>query len=241
MMLCLALGRDFLGWKIVGGPRKVLLMSLEMGPPVLKKFMESLYRDGEINDEELSTLNTNFLVVPAGEPLAINSAEGEQFFRKVVTDHNPSVVFIDAMGSLDIEELSEGTSKKIMTKLKSFLNEWDITFYMVHHNKKADAASINKPPTLNDFYGNTYAATDAASIFALWKNPANSTDQVELHTIKHRIGLEPAPMVLNSKSKFTFSLLENDDEQWNPAPKPTKDSPTEAAGKPGANPFGFGF
>jgi KaiC/GvpD/RAD55 family RecA-like ATPase len=244
MMLCLALGRDFLGWKIVGGPRKVLLMSLEMGPPVLKKFMESLARDSDLTDEELSTLNNNFLVVPAGEPLAINSAEGEQFLRKVVADHSPSVVFIDAMGSLDIEELSEGTSKKIMTKLKAFLNEWDITFYMVHHNKKADAASINKPPTLNDFYGNTYAATDAASIFALWNNPGTSPDQVELHTIKHRIGLEPKPIVLNSRSKFTFSLLdsENNDEQWNPAPKETsKPSTSKANSNAGTDSFGFGF
>lgn len=240
MMLCIALGRDFLGWKLIGGPRKVMLFSLEMGPPVLKKFMESLKRDGQITDEELGTLNDNFLVIPAGEPLAINSPEGEQFFRKVVTDHNPSVVFIDAMGSLDIEELSEGTSKKIMTKLKSFLNEWDITFYMVHHNKKADAASINKPPTLNDFYGNTYAATDAASIFALWKNPGTSPDQVELHTIKHRIGLEPAPLILNSKSKFTFSTLENDDEQWNPAPKETS-KPAASKATAESDSYSFGF
>jgi len=242
MMLCLALGRDFLGWKIVGGPRKVLLMSLEMGPPVLKKFMESLAKDSDLTDEEMATLNDNFLVVPAGEPLAINSPEGEQFLRKVVSDHNPSVVFIDAMGSLDIEELSEATSKKIMTKLKGFLNEWDITFYMVHHNKKADTASINKPPTLNDFYGNTYAATDAASIFALWNNPGTAPGQVELHTIKHRIGLEPAPMVLNSKSKFTFSIMENDDEQWNPAPKETsKPSTSSTTEESGPDPFSFGF
>jgi KaiC/GvpD/RAD55 family RecA-like ATPase len=242
MMMCLALGRDFLGWKLVGGPRKVLLMSLEMGPPVLKKFMQSMAKDAELTDDELRTLNENFLVVPAGEPLAISSPEGEQFFRKVVGDHNPSVVFIDAMGSLDIDELSEAVSKKIMSKLKGFLNEWDITFYMVHHNKKADAASVNKPPSLNDFYGNTYASTDAASIFALWQNPQTSTEEVELHTIKHRIGLAPAPLVLDSRSKFTFSLLETKDEQYRPsAAKPAEQRTTETVGEPDTKPFGFNF
>lgn len=231
MMMCLALGRDFLGWKLNGGPRKVLLMSLEMGPPVLKKFMQSLAKDENLTEDELRTLNDNFLVVPAGEPLAINSPEGEQFFRKVVGDHSPSVVFIDAMGSLDIDELSEAVSKKIMNKLKGFLNEWDITFYMVHHNKKTDATSLNKPPTLNDFYGNTYASTDAASIMALWKNPQTSTEEVELHTIKHRIGLEPAPLVLDSRSKFTFSLLENKDEQYTrPAKQAEPNVPTPTDG-----------
>lgn len=242
MMLCLALGRDFLGWKIVGGPRKVLLMSLEMGPPVLKKFMESLAKDCELTDAECILLNTNFLVVPAGEPLAINSPEGEQFFRKVVGDYNPSVVFIDAMGSLDIEELSESVSKKIMNKLKGFLNEMDITFYMVHHNKKTDASSINKPPTLNDFYGNTYAATDAASIMALWDNPGTPPGQIELHSIKHRIGLEPKPIILDSRSKFTFSILKDDDEQWNPAPKTEQSSTqqTQPRGKASAESADFG-
>lgn len=247
MMMCLALGRNFLGWKLVGGPRKVLLMSLEMGPPVLKKFMQSLAKDSGLNEEELKTLNENFLVVPAGEPLAINSPEGEQFFRKVVTDHAPSVVFIDAMGSLDIEELSEAVSKKIMSKLKGFLNEWDITFYMVHHNKKADATSANKPPTLADFYGNTYASTDAASIFALWNNPQTSVEEVELHTIKHRIGLAPAPIVLDSRSKFTFSLLETKDEyvpssaQYVPNAKQTQPASAETVGQPDIKPFGFNF
>lgn len=239
MMMCLALGRDFLGWKLVGGPRKVLLMSLEMGPPVLKKFMQSMAKDEGLTEDELDTLNKNFLVVPAGEPLAVNSPEGEQFLRKVVGDHSPSVVFIDAMGSLAIDELSESVSKSIMNKLKGFLNEWNITFYLVHHNKKTDAASINKPPTLNDFYGNTYAATDAASIFALWQNPQTSVEEVELHTIKHRIGLEPKPIVLDSRSKFTFSLKEDTDAQYTRPAEPTKQRAREAPSEPGFSPFGF--
>lgn len=241
MMMCLALGRDFLGWKLVGGPRKVLLMSLEMGPPVLKKFMQSLAKDENLNATDLATLNDNFLVVPAGEPLAITSPEGEQFLRNVVAEHKPSVVFIDAMGSLDLDELSEATSKKIMNKLKGLLNEWDITFYLVHHNKKTDAASINKPPTLNDFYGNTYAATDAASVMALWKNPSTSVEEVELHTLKHRIGLEPKPIVLDSRSKFTFSLKDNTDEQYSRPAQQARPATKPAEPESNASSFGFNF
>lgn len=200
----LALGKDFLGWKIVGKPRKVLVLSLEMGAPMLKKFMGHI--EEESTEEEVNLFSDNFVVVPAGEPLAIATPEGEQFFNMVMGEVKPDVVMIDAMGSLDFEELSEKTSKKIMNTLKGYLNSHNVTFYVVHHNKKADAASINKPPTLNDFYGNTYAATDAANITALWKNPASSVELTELHTLKSRIGVEPVPIVLDSHSNFMFSI-----------------------------------
>lgn len=200
----LALGQDFLGWKIVGGPRKVLVLSLEMGAPILKKFMGHI--EEESTPEEVDMFSDNFYVVPAGEPLAISTPEGERFFEMVINELKPDVVMIDAMGSLDFEELSESTSKKIMTTLKRYLNSHGITFYIVHHNKKADAASINKPPTLNDFYGNTYASTDAGNITALWKNPASSVELTELHTLKSRMGVEPEPIVLDSRSNFMFSI-----------------------------------
>lgn len=206
----LALGRDFLNWKIVDNtPRKTMIFSLEMGAPVLKKFITNM--TNESTSEEIDLMDNNFLVVPAGEPLAIATPEGEQFFQMVLKEHQPEVVIIDAMGSLDFEELSEKTSKKIMNTLKKYLNSHGITFYMVHHNKKADAASINKPPTLNDFYGNTYAATDAASIMALWKNPTSSVELTELHTLKSRLGVEPKPIVLDSHSHFMFSIASGEE------------------------------
>jgi hypothetical protein len=98
-----------------------------------------------------------------------------------------------------------------MTELKQYLNTHKCTFYIVHHNKKTDAASINKPPTLNDFYGNTYGATDAASVLSLWQNPQKPTTQVELHTLKSRVGVSPKPLILDHRSAFTFSILEHED------------------------------
>lgn len=238
----LALGRDFLNWKLVGNrPRKVMIFSLEMGPATLKKFMGSM--TAESTAEEIDLMDENFLIIPAGEPLAIATPEGEQFFNMVLKDHEPEIVIIDAMGSLDFEELSEKTSKKIMNTLKKYLNSHGITFYMVHHNKKSDAASINKPPTLNDFYGNTYAATDAASIMALWKNPASSIEHTELHTLKSRLGVEPKPVVLDSYSNFMFSVATGEEAT---VAKPARDTTSSNAktSEPAAAPasaFGFNF
>lgn len=239
MAMCLARGRDFLNWKIVGEKRKVLFFSLEMGGPVAKQFGMSLASTMKLTDEEKEDINKQFIIVPRGEALPLSTVEGAMFFRQLVDKHQPDVVFIDAMGSLDHDELSEKVSKTIMTELKKYLNTHKCTFYLVHHNKKTDAASINKPPTLNDFYGNTYGATDAASVLALWKNPQKSVEEVELHTLKARLGIEPKPLILDSRSKFTFSIKEQYDsgnEQGTSIPT-EQGSPAKASGP---DDFGFG-
>lgn len=208
LMKCLALGEDFLHYKLVDKrPHKVMMFSLEMGGPILKKFAESLEQAVSPTEEQLDILEENFLVLPAGEVLAINTPEGEQFFKTMLDEYKPEIVFIDAMGSLDHDELKESVAKAIMNTLKRFLNTHGVTFYIVHHNKKADATNMNKPPTLNSFYGNTYGATDAASIVSLWKNPNGSADEVELHELKTRIGVAPDPIILDSRSKFTYSIV----------------------------------
>ena len=224
LMAHLALGKDFLGYKLVDKtPRKVIMFSLEMGGPILKKFSESLAEAMEFSEAELDHLDEYLKLIPAGEALAIDSAEGRAFFDMVLNEVKPDVVFIDAMGSLDHDELSENVSKRIMGRLKRYLNSHGVTFYLVHHNKKSDQASINKPPTLNDFYGNTYGATDAASILALWKNPAKSSDLVELHELKTRIGVAPAPKILDARSKFTYSIVK--DEEYESYFPPKADAP----------------
>lgn len=217
LMVALALGQDFLGYKLVDKtPRRTMLFSLEMGGPILKKFTESLAEAIDPTEEELDMLEENFKLLPAGEVLSLSSVEGDSFFKAMLDEYQPEIVFIDAMSSLDHDELSEAVSKKIMGKLKRYLNTHGVTFYIVHHNKKTDAASINKPPTLNDFYGNTYGATDAASILSLWKNPNGSADHIELHELKTRIGVAPDPIVLDSRSKFTYSIIK-DGEAYVPA------------------------
>lgn len=246
LMKSLALGEDFLNYKLVDKtPRKVMMFSLEMGGPILKKFAESLEEAINPTEEQLDILEENFLVLPAGEVLAIATPEGEQFFKSMLDEYKPEIVFIDAMGSLDHDELKEAVAKSIMNKLKRFLNTHGVTFYLVHHNKKADATNANKPPTLSSFYGNTYGATDAASIVSLWKNPNGSADEVELHELKTRIGVAPDPVILDSRSKFTYSIVKEGEAYVPPANTGTNtkkaQQPSNSPAPEGdhSTPFGF--
>lgn len=203
----LATGQDFLSWKIKE-KYKVVFFSLEMGHPVLQFFATNLANEGKYEPE---LLQENFFLIPVGEPLPFASQESLTFFKYVMDEVKPDVVIIDAMSSLSYSELKEDTAKNINNQLKAMLNEYKCTFYIIHHNRKPNVLDGNKPPTLADFYGSTYGATDAASVLGLWK--PQGQDHYELHTLKSRTGGSDKPVKLTSdRSKFTFSLALDDEE-----------------------------
>jgi hypothetical protein len=198
---CLASGEDFLGFKNLAGPMKVMYLSLEMGGPILKYFVQSLVESSKMDVDEIEE---RFLLVPQGEPLALANPDGALFFDYLLESHKPDFMIIDAMSSLSHEEIGEKVAKQIMGKLKSALNKSDITFMLIHHNKKGSELSKNSAPTIDDFYGNTFGTTDFASMTALW-NPPNKRF-TEFHALKTRVGASPKPLILNGKDQFTFEI-----------------------------------
>lgn len=198
---CLAMGQDFLGYKNCAGKMKVMFLSLEMGGPVLKYFVESLVKTTKMNTEEL---NESFLIVPQGEPLALANPDGAQFFEYLLEEHKPDFMIIDALSSLSFEDINEKVAKSIMAKLKAALNKYDIAFMLIHHNKKASELSKDKAPTIDDFYGNTFGTTDFASMTALWNPPGKRF--TEFHALKTRTGASPKPLILNGVDQFTFEI-----------------------------------
>jgi hypothetical protein len=224
----LATGQDFLSWKTLGR-NKVVFFSLEMGHPMLKHFASNLAKENSYNEDELQE---NFWLVPVGEPMPFANQETLTFFKYVMDEVKPDVVIIDAMSSLSYSELKEDTAKNINNQLKAMLNEYKCTFYIIHHNRKPNVLDGNKPPTLADFYGSTYGATDAASVLSLWRPP--SSDHYELHTLKSRTGGSDKPVKLASRpDKFTFSLALDDDMDMEALYNEPDSNPNP--------PLGFGF
>lgn len=205
----LATGQDFLSWKI-DRPYSVVFFSLEMGHPMLKHFATNLDKE---NKYDRDLMQENFWMVPVGEPLPFATQESLTFFKYVMETAKPDVVIIDAMSSLSYSELKEDTAKNINNQLKAMLNEYKCTFYIIHHNRKPNALDGNKPPTLADFYGSTYGATDAASVLGLWR--PQGQDHYELHTLKSRTGSDSKPLKLSSdRSKFTFDIALPGEEDY---------------------------
>jgi len=205
----LATGQDFLGYKnCMGGPIKTMFISLEMGGPVLMYFIECLVAESDMNLEEV---NEMFRLVPQGEAMSLTTPDGSQFFDYLIEEEKPEFVIIDAMSSLAFEDLNEKVSKAIMTKLKQTLNKHNVTFLLLHHNKKANEMGKDKPPSLDDFYGNTFGTTDLATVMALWKPPGQK--YTEFHAMKTRIGASPKPLILNGVDQFTFKIESEQEEE----------------------------
>lgn len=205
MATSLAMGTEFLGHEVVGGKKKVVYFSLEMGPPVLKYFVEGMTESlKEKIDRQV--LNENVILLPMGAPLDLEREEGQQFFKYVMDEQKPDVVFIDALGSLTSDELNEKASKTISTKLKEWLIAYNCTFFIIHHNRKELQASPNKPPSLSDFYGNTFATTDAATIVSLWAAPQREEGELQMHVVKGRtVKTDGKDVVVLDGSQMAFT------------------------------------
>lgn len=197
----LAAGKQFLEWPI-DRPIKTMYLSLEMDKFMLKHFSEGL-SGGNDYDKAISD---NLLLVPVGNPISLTSEDGMRFIQHLLETHQPEILFIDALGSLTLGELSEVESKGIMSKLKEFINEYGTTFYIIHHNRKPEKTNNKSAPTLADVYGNQYIVTDAALVLTLWM-PDNQS-HVELITLKSRARKSDKALVLDGSRGFHFIFKE---------------------------------
>lgn len=237
MACSLGMGIDFLGYPVVDGQKKVVYFSLEMGPPVLKYFIEGV-AESMAEEIDLDVLDKNFKLLPMGSPLDLEKQESVQFFKYVMEKEKPDVVLIDALGSLTSEALEEKSSKVISGLLKEWLITYNCTFFMVHHNRKELQNNPNKPPTLGDFYGNTMASTDAATVISLWRGPSDDKNDVQMHIVKGRtVKGDDKKVWLLDGSKMTFTIKGELDEDG----KRADNIGDYAAFKPDSPNGGFGL
>lgn len=239
MACALGMGTEFLGYDVVGERKKVVYFSLEMGPPVLKYFVEGM-TEALKTTIDIDVLEEQVKLLPMGNPLDLESAEGQQFFKYIMDEVKPDVVFIDALGSLTTDDLNEKASKTISTKLKEWLTSYSCTFFIIHHNRKELQAQPNKPPSLSDFYGNTFATTDAATIVSLWKAPNDEENDVQMHIVKGRTvkGDDKKAILLDGSQMAFLKKAEIDGDG-----KPTDNIKSYAAFNPNTavQQFGLGF
>lgn len=198
----MAAGKQFLEWPI-DRKIKTMYLSLEMDRYMLKHFSEGLSGGTDYAKD----ISDNLLLVPVGNPISLVSEDGIKYIEYLIETHRPEIIFIDALGSLTLGELSEVEAKSIMTKLKGFIGEYGTTFYIIHHNRKPPSAQAKSAPTLADVYGNQYIVTDAALVLTLWM-PDNQS-HVELITLKSRARQSDKSLVLDGSRGFHFIFKEH--------------------------------
>lgn len=191
-----ATGGDFLNWKI-NQPMNVMYLSLEMDGPMLKHFAHGLVKDKSYSND----VSERFKLVPVGNPIPFTTDEGQRYIEMLIEEHQPQLMFIDALGSLTFEELKEVQAKMINTKLKGLINKFGTTFFIVHHNSKPPQGQAR--PTLNSIYGSQYVVTDSAVVLTMY-NP--NEEDTELIPVKTRAGVAPDIVTMDGRQGFEFQV-----------------------------------
>lgn len=153
---CLATGKgQFLNWKIPSaGAKKVLFVSLEMGQFTLKRFTEPLRKNYPDPD-----LSKNMPILPLGQPLPLDTKEGQEYLDSVLERHKPDLLLIDSLETTASTELTdEGGVKPLMNYLAALRDRYALAIMLIHHHRKRsnEFSSQKRPNSLYDVYGSNY-------------------------------------------------------------------------------------
>ena len=197
----LALGHDkFLKWNNLGGAKKVLLLSLEMGKPPLNHFLSLIAN----SYPDKKTLNRNFLVAPFGTPIPLDTEQGQQFLSNLMDEYMPDVLIIDSLQKISSKELTdEQAVKSLIHYLSNVRAKYNTSLLVIHHNRKKPNDAQKKSVELSDVYGSTYIATDADFVMNLH---ATTQENVAVTMIKNRLGPTPEPFEIHRDEFLTFGM-----------------------------------
>jgi KaiC/GvpD/RAD55 family RecA-like ATPase len=197
----LALGHEkFLKWNNIGGAKKVLLLSLEMGKPPLNHFLSLIANS--YPDKKM--LNRNFLVAPFGTPIPLDTEQGQQFLSNLMDEYMPDVLIIDSLQKISSKELTdEQAVKSLIHYLSNIRAKYNTSLLVIHHNRKKPNDAQKKSVELSDVYGSTYIATDADFVMNLH---ATTQENVAVTMIKNRLGPTPEPFEIHRDEYLTFGM-----------------------------------
>lgn len=205
----LALGKEkFLKWDNLGGTKKVLFLSLEMGKNPLNLFMGQIIK----SYPDRRTLNRNLLLAPFGTPLPLDTKEGQAFLNNLLDEYMPDVLVIDSLQKVISKELTDELAVKSLIHYLSTVRErYKTSMLVVHHNRKKPNDGQKKSVELSDVYGSTYLTTDVDFVLSLKTlNPA----LLGVDQLKNRLGPTLDTFEISRDENLHFSLdLENIDTQ----------------------------
>lgn len=197
-----ALGYEsILKWDIVGGKKKVVFLSLEMGPAPFHLFMETI---GKSYDEK-KALNANFRLMPLGEAIPLDTAPGQAFLDDWLEREKPDLLIIDSLQlAISKEMTDELAAKNLMHYLALVRKKHNCAVLMIHHNRKKSAEAKQKDITqLSDMYGSIFFAANADAVLSLDK--LNEEGLLSMHILKNRLGREHAPFEIVRDEHLHFS------------------------------------
>lgn len=177
----IALGKDYLHYKIAN-PKKIVLLSLEMGHPDLQVFLRT--QDTALTDDERDTLADNLIVIPHGEAWPLNVPGGQEQLLRIIEEYEPDGIFVDSIGSAIIGNIN---SQEVVQNYTNFVDsvrkKYGLFWWAIHHNRKSTIQGP-KVTTQDDVYGDQYLVNRASSVYTMV--PAKNSG-IRLINLKQRM------------------------------------------------------
>jgi hypothetical protein len=176
----IALGKDILGFK-VPKPKKVMILSLEMGWPDLQVFMRA--QDKAHTPEERAILKDNLIVVPHGEAWPLNTPRGQEQLKILIEQFQPEGIFVDSIGSAILGNISNAEVVQTFTNFNDHIRKkYGLFLWYIHHTRKAAQGQTSFGQ--DDIYGDQYLNNRATSSFIMRKSKGT---HIRLINTKNRL------------------------------------------------------
>lgn len=201
-----ALGYEkFLKWDNLGGRKKVLFLSLEMGKAPFHHFLTQIVE----SYDDRRVLNKNLLIAPLGTPIPLDTKEGQAFLNNLMDEYMPDIVVIDSLQTIVSKEMTDELAVKALFHYLSVArSKYLCSMVVIHHNRKANNDAKKKDEVvLSDVYGSTYIAGSVDFVLSL---RTNSPNILTVDMLKNRLGKTMEPFEICRDKNLMFSSdLEN--------------------------------
>jgi hypothetical protein len=231
-LIHLALGKDWLHYKMPE-PKKIAFFSLEMDHPSLKVFLEDMAK--ALTPPEKELLASNFIVIPHGEPWAMNIHEGQQHVIDVIEAVEPDVVFVDSIGSSIKGNISSDDDVlPLLAFHDKIRKKYGVALWNIHHMRK-NSQNGGHASTQDDVYGNQFIFNRASSCYGMLRSKGGS---LRVKNLKQRLAPQEEDFFIKRIDHLNFEPFHKDvDEMVETVLEYTKPEEDKGPTKPTAGGF----
>lgn len=167
-----------------------------MGHGELKKLMEDMRR--ALTDEEAEVLDQNLLIVPYGEPWALNTPVGQQQALELIEVHRPNGFVVDSIGSAVVGNISSTEVNQPLLKFNDQIRKrYNLFTWYIHHLRK----TRDNKPTQDDVYGDQYLFNRATSSYSLTKGKYGT---IRVENFKQRLAMTEKTYFISRDDNINF-------------------------------------
>lgn len=197
-----ALHTEFIGYNFTRAA-KGIIFSLEMGAIGLHRLVSTMAAG--YTQEEIIQLQSNVLIIPAGEPMPLSNVKVNKFFEKIIDENKPDWIAIDSLEKVLTGKMSDDESaRELFNYLAGMRAKYGFYCWLVHHNRKAQGDN-KKPHALDDIYGSVFISSNIDVALSLWKETPASKN-ILINNTKNRYAEISDPYWVHRTEHLNFKL-----------------------------------